>query len=110
MEYYLALRKRSDKPDASAESALIDLMPYAIIAAEQAIGREDFTDAERLRDLIERTDAQAPALPRIRESISKGQQAVQERIAQKQARQAHRPRGPQLAAQRAAEDADLAPA
>ncbi|HLS84296.1 MAG TPA: energy transducer TonB [Arenimonas sp.] len=110
MEYYLALRKRSDKPDASAESALIDLMPYAIIAAEQAIGREDFTEAERLRDLIERTDAQAPALPRIRESISKGQQAVQERIAQEQAREAQRQREQELAAQRAAEEAARAAA
>ena len=65
MEYYLALREKSETPDASAESALIDLMPYAIIAAEQAIGREDFVEAERLRALIEKTDAQAPALPRI---------------------------------------------
>ena len=36
MEYYIALRKKSDKPDASAESALMDLQPYAVIAAEQA--------------------------------------------------------------------------
>src|SRR5688572_2951243 len=42
MEYYLALRKKSDKPDASAESALMDLQPYAVIAAEQALGREDW--------------------------------------------------------------------
>ncbi|MFA6986872.1 MAG: energy transducer TonB, partial [Arenimonas sp.] len=40
MEYYIALRKKSDKPDASAESALMDLQPYAVIAAEQALGRE----------------------------------------------------------------------
>ena len=72
MEYYLALREKSETPDASAESALIDLMPYAIIAAEQAIGREDFVEAERLRALIEKTDAQAPALPRIKDSIAKG--------------------------------------
>src|SRR5688500_7319502 len=45
MEYYLALRKRSDKPDASAESALMDLQPYAVIAAEQAVGREDWVEA-----------------------------------------------------------------
>ena len=110
MEYYLALRKRSDKPDASAESALIDLMPYAIIAAEQAIGREDFIEAERLRDLIERTDPQAPALPRIRDSIAKGQAAVNERIAQEQAREAQREREQELAAQRAAEEAARAAA
>ncbi|KAA2284030.1 energy transducer TonB [Arenimonas fontis] len=110
MEYYLALRKRSDKPDASAESALIDLMPYAIIAAEQAIGREDFTEAERLRALIERTDPQAPALPRIRDSIAKGQAAVVERAAQEAAREAQRQREQELAAQRAAEEAARAAA
>ena len=39
MEYYIALRKKTEKPDPSAESALMDLQPYAVIAAEQAIGR-----------------------------------------------------------------------
>jgi hypothetical protein len=51
MEYYIALRKKSAKPDASAESALMDLQPYAVIAAEQALTRQDFIEAERLRSL-----------------------------------------------------------
>ncbi|KFN43813.1 hypothetical protein N789_07660 [Arenimonas oryziterrae DSM 21050 = YC6267] len=76
MEYYLALRKKTEKPDASAESALIDLLPYAVIAAEQALGREDFIEAERLRALIADTDAQAPALPRIADAIAKGKANV----------------------------------
>lgn len=108
MEYYLALRLKSDKPDASAESALMDLMPYAIIAAEQAIGREDFVEAERLRLLIEKTDAQAPALPRIKDSIAKGQASVADRAAQDLAREAQRERDAELAAQRAAQEAAAA--
>ncbi|MFH1601088.1 MAG: energy transducer TonB, partial [Pseudomonadota bacterium] len=111
MEYYLTLREKSDKPDASAESALIDLMPYAIIAAEQAIGREDFIEAERLRALVERTDAQTPALPRIKDSIAKGRAGVVERAEQEAERAAQRERDAELAAQRAAdEDAEAAAA
>lgn len=110
MEYYLALRQKSDKPDASAESALIDLMPYAIIAAEQAIGREDFVEAERLRSLIERTDAQTPALPRIKDSIAKGREGVAERAQQEAEREAQRQRDAELAAQRAAQEAAAAAA
>ena len=110
MEYYLALREKSEKPDASAESALIDLMPYAIIAAEQAIGREDFAEAERLRSLIEKTDAQAPALPRITDSIAKGQAGAAERLAQEAAREEQRAREAQAAADRAAAAAAAAAA
>lgn len=81
MEYYIALRKKSPKPDASAESALMDLQPYAVIAAEQAITREDFVEAERLRSLIGAADPQAPSLPRITDAIAKGRQAVAARQA-----------------------------
>jgi protein TonB len=108
MEYYLALRQKTDKPDASAESALIDLMPYAIIAAEQAIGREDFVEAERLRSLIERTDAQTPALPRIKDSIVKGRAGVAERAEAEAERLAQRERDAEAAAQRAAQEAAAA--
>ncbi|MDY0022842.1 energy transducer TonB [Arenimonas caeni] len=110
MEYYLALREKSEKPDASAEMALIDLMPYAIIAAEQAIGREDFVEADRLRSLIERSDAQTPALPRIKDSIAKGRAGVAERAQQEAAQAAQREREAELAAQRAAQEAAAAAA
>ena len=110
MEYYLALREKSEKPDASAESALIDLMPYAIIAAEQAIGREDFAEAERLRSLIAKTDAQAPALPRITDAIAKGQAGAADRVAQEAAREEQRLRDAEAAAQRAAAEAAAAAA
>ncbi len=110
MEYYLALRGKTDKPDASAESALMDLMPYAIIAAEQAIGREDFAEAERLTALIEKTDAQAPALPRIKDSIAKGQAGAADRVVQETAREEQRVRDAEAAAQRAATEAAAAAA
>lgn len=69
IEYYLALRElRPD--DASIATALMELLPYAVIGSEQAVGREDFTEARRLLGLIERADASAPALSRLRESIA----------------------------------------
>ena len=110
MEYYLALRARSQKVDPLAESALIDLMPYAIIAAEQAINREDFTEAERLRGLIEKTDPQTPSLPRITDSIAKGQASAADRVAQEAAREEQRLRDAEAAAQRAAAAAAAAAA
>jgi protein TonB len=76
MEYYIALRKKSEKPDASAESALMDLQPYAVIAAEQALTRQDFVEAERLRSLIAAADPQAPSLARIADAIAKGKNAA----------------------------------
>ena len=72
MEYYLALRKQSEKPDPSAESALMDLQPYAVIAADQAVQRKDWVEAERLHKLIASADPNAPALPRIAADIEKG--------------------------------------
>jgi len=78
MEYYLALRdKLPDDPGVS--SALTDLMPYTLIAAEQAVGREQFDEAARLVALIEKADKTAPALPRIKQSITNSQQAVAQR-------------------------------
>lgn len=76
IEYYVALRKKSAKPDASAESALMDLSPYAVIAAEQAIARSDFNEAERLRQLVAAADPQAPSLTRIADAIAKGRAAT----------------------------------
>lgn len=72
VEYYLAIRKKSAEPDALTESALMDLTPYTVIAAEQAISRLDFDEATRLRDLIAQVDANAPAIPRISQAIDNG--------------------------------------
>ena len=87
MEYYLALRdKLPDDPGVS--SALTDLMPYTVIAAEQAVGREQFDEAQRLVALIEKADKTAPALPRIKQSITNSQQAVAQRSEAEAAREA----------------------
>lgn len=110
MEYYLALRKKSDKPDANAESALMDLMPYTVIAAEQAIGRFDFVEAERLRALLERADSQAPALPRIAEAISTGKANAAQRLVDDAQRTEDEKRLEELAKQKAADDAAKAAA
>jgi len=75
LEYYLALREKLDVPDPLVESALMDLAPYTVIAAEQAITRLDFDEAARLRDLIASIDPGAPSLPRISRDISEGLKA-----------------------------------
>ena len=87
MEYYLALRDKAPN-DPAVSSALTDLMPYAVIATEQSISREDFTEAQRLYALLEKTDATAPALPRLKASIASQQQAVTQRAEQQQKAQA----------------------
>ncbi|WP_369978535.1 energy transducer TonB [Xanthomonas bundabergensis] len=78
VEYYLALRDKQPD-DAGVKSALTDLMPYTLIAAEQSINREDFPEAQRLVALIEKIDSQAPALPRLKLGVSNGIQSVAQR-------------------------------
>jgi protein TonB len=110
MEYYIALRKKSAKPDASAESALMDLQPYAVIAAEQALGREDFVEAERLRALIAAADPQAPSLARIADAITKGKAAAAARLTQDATRTADAATAAEAARLKAIEDAKVAAA
>ncbi|OGT58905.1 MAG: hypothetical protein A3E01_05905 [Gammaproteobacteria bacterium RIFCSPHIGHO2_12_FULL_63_22] len=72
MEYYVALRDATDAGDDSAASALMELQPYAVIGAEQAIERQDFAEAERLRRLVAAADPRAPSLARMASAITKG--------------------------------------
>ncbi len=81
LEYYLAIRKKTDQPDVLTESALMDLAPYTVIAAEQAIASLDFNEASRLRDLIASVDASAPALPRISQAIADGMKNTETLVA-----------------------------
>ena len=78
IEYYLALRDKTPD-DASVKSALTDLLPYTLIAAEQSLGREDFAESQRLVALIEKVDATAPALPRLKQGITGGMQTALKR-------------------------------
>lgn len=78
MEYYLALRDKAPG-DAAVSGALTDLQPYTLIATEQAITRDDFAEAQRLYALLEKTDANAPALPRLKQSIADAEQTLAQR-------------------------------
>jgi protein TonB len=80
MEYYLALRDKQPS-DPGVASALTDLMPYALIATEQSIARDDFVEAQRLYALMEKADKQAPALPRLKQTITDAQAALAQRTA-----------------------------
>jgi protein TonB len=108
IEYYLALRKKSDKPDASAESALMDLQPYAVIAAEQALTKQDFIEAERLRSLIAAADPQAPSLTRIADAIAKGKSLAAQQEAANATRTVEQAKAEEAAKLKAAQDAQAA--
>ncbi|UNK48247.1 TonB family protein [Lysobacter sp. S4-A87] len=83
VEYYLALRDKAPG-DAAVSSALTDLLPMTVIAIEQSVNREDFTEAQRLSALLEKADAQHPALARLKTSITAQQEAAGKRAAQQQ--------------------------
>ncbi len=81
IEYYLQLRARNPN-DETAKAALTDLFPYAMIATEQTLQKASAakdpaqssqfkTEAARIFALLERVDANAPSLPRLRESMQK---------------------------------------
>jgi protein TonB len=70
VEYYLALREKAPQ-DAAISTALVEFQPYVLIAAEQALSRSQPDEADRLLALLGRIDAQAPALPRLRESVAR---------------------------------------
>lgn len=84
IEYYLALRDR-DPGDASVAAALVELQPYLLIAAEQALARGEAEEAARLLALMGRADPDAPALPRLREALLAAERAVAGSQAREQA-------------------------
>ena len=81
VEYYLALRDKLPG-DAAVSSALVDLLPMTVIAIEQSVNREDFAEAQRLAALLEKADANHPALARLKESITARQTEVATRTEQ----------------------------
>ncbi|MCE7032355.1 energy transducer TonB [Lysobacter sp. GX 14042] len=83
VEYFLALRGKSPG-DASASSALTDLLPMTVIATEQSLAREDFEEGERLIALLGRVDASHPALERLRHSVETGKRDMANRLAREQ--------------------------
>lgn len=83
LEFYLALRDKAPG-DAVVSSAITDLTPYAVIAAEGSIARDDFAEAKRLFGLLEKADATAPALPRLKQSIADAEATFAQRQQQQQ--------------------------
>jgi protein TonB len=81
VEYYLALRDKAPA-DAAVSSALTDLLPMTVIAIEQSVNRDDFTEANRLAALLEKADAQHPALSRLKSSIAAQQATATQRAEQ----------------------------
>lgn len=71
LEYYLALRKKLGTPDESVETALVDILPYAVIGMDQAIANYDDKEALRLEALIRMADPNAPALARVSADLEK---------------------------------------
>ncbi|SFK51768.1 energy transducer TonB [Lysobacter sp. cf310] len=97
VEYYLALRDKQPG-DAIVANALQELQPYVLIAGEQALAGGELNEAQRMLDLLARVDAQAPALPRLRESLLAARAAQVEQSQRLDAQQAEQLR---LAQQRA---------
>lgn len=83
LEYYLALRDKAPG-DAVVSSAITDLTPYAVIAAEGSIARDDFAEAKRLFGLLQKADSTAPALPRLKQSIADAEATFAQRQQQQQ--------------------------
>lgn len=78
LEPYLALREQVPD-DASVGVALEDLQPQLVIAIEQAIARGEYPEGRRLLALLGRTDGQAPALPRLRETVASAEAVARDR-------------------------------
>ena len=91
-----------------AKNALVELFPFVMIGMEQRLGASDVDEARRILALLERADAQAPALPRLRNDLAALERRLAEeeqRRLQEEARQAEAA----AAAARAAEEAARAP-
>lgn len=111
IEHYLALRALVPG-DASIETALVELLPYALIGSEQAIARGDLEEARRLVGLIERADAGLPALSRLRDSLVAAEAEVRKAALaaeEEAARRAEAERLAAAAAEQARERAASAP-
>lgn len=79
MELYLALRNRLPG-DVSVSGSLSDLLPLVVIATEQSLARADVQEASRLLALIEQTDANHPAVGRLRASVKASEAEASKRL------------------------------
>ena len=101
LDHYLALRDlRPD--DANLATALLELLPYAVIGIEQSVARQELDEARRLLGLLERADPQAPSLARLRDSIASAEASAESAAAEALA-QAARDEAAKLAAEKDAQ-------
>ena len=64
--FELYLQVAAAQPDnVQARNAINDLFPYALLYIEERIAAGDVADVERMYGLMQRADADAPALPRL---------------------------------------------
>ncbi len=91
-----------------AKNALIELFPFVMIGMEQRLGASDTAEARRILGLLERADAQAPALPRLRSDLAALEQRQSEAETRRLAEEERRIEQ-EAAAARAAEEAARAP-
>jgi protein TonB len=84
VEAYLALRDKSPTLQPDVETALVDMEPYVVIAAEQATTAAQFDEAARLIALLGRMDPAAPALGRLTSALADARTAEAERVAEEE--------------------------
>lgn len=72
LDLYLAAGERAPG-DSAIRSAIEFLQPYALIACEQAIAGGDLSEAQRLIQLLQRSDPKAPSLPRLRVALAQAE-------------------------------------
>lgn len=107
-ELYLQVAA-ADSGNTPARNALNDLFPYALLYIEERLAAGDLADAERMYGLMQRADANAPALPRLASSLDTLRADIAQREADAAAVAAAPPRGPQAGSASPAAD-PVAPA
>lgn len=70
-EYGIQVREILHALDTETESIMLDLAPYIVVAAEQAIGRGNEKEFLRLVELLRRVDPGSISLPRLDAMVQK---------------------------------------
>lgn len=83
-----------DPEEVLSSNALLDMFPYAIMHAEEAIGDGKIEKARRVMDLMRRANPNAPALPRLESdlenkiaALAKAKEDEERRLAEEEQRQ-----------------------
>jgi protein TonB len=68
--FELFLQAVQDDPgDERSRTALLDLLPYAVLHIEQRLGARDRAEATRVLGLLQQTQPDAPAIPRLQRAL-----------------------------------------